>query len=228
MFSLKGVFFVLVLSLQVAVGADKVLAQRDAVYDFIKTNLQGKAVGSHSIMKSEIARLEYDFKRRIYYTNVVKTPEGLHFDEVIEIKQLNYDLDEKFNRIPDRKPINQDRILVIRVFVRQLNSTGKLVGFTQVISNTNQKTDSVASSDTVSDLRVEGGALIGKRITGVYADHFAAEGKYEAGRSEQSLKIQVIDGKIDSNITVTTYRVNPETLEPTSAKDISVMHETEE
>lgn len=202
-------------------------AERDKVYNFIATNLIGKSVGHQHKGTSKNAKLAWDFKRKISYTNLHKTSEGLIFDEVIEIKQSNQAIDESGNPVAGSAPVVEDRTLVIRVSAKQSQSTGKMLGVAQVISNSNPRHDNTGTADFVSVLRLDGDTLILHRQNGLYADHFAAGGKTNAGRSSQESKIRVENGKLVADTKVISFLVDPETLKPTTDPEESTMHEVE-
>ena len=132
--SLTSVFCLAVMSLS-AIAQEPATDQRDEVYEFLKANVIGKSVTFASVSSNSDNTVEYDFQRTIRYRNLVKSERGLAFNVFGLIKQTNFDL-QNGKRVPGKPGVNKDRELVIRYEFRQSESTGMLIGSTDVLANT--------------------------------------------------------------------------------------------
>lgn len=189
----------------------------DTVQSFLEENVIGRTLETRITSQITGSSLEAEFHRRTHYQNLIRTPEALSFDVVFLVKQKNYDLDENGKRL-DKPPQVKDRNLVIRYSVRQLKSSGTLVGLQRVL--TNSLTDPTGAGSAVQ-MSVKNSRLILTASTPLYSDHFAAADKLKTGASKITNEFWTEDQKLKSKIHEFGYDVDPETLERTpSGHDI--------
>lgn len=183
-------------------------SQLDSAFRFIKTKLIGKTIETKIVAKIAGGDLESEFTRRTLFLNLIQTPEGLTYDEVVLIKQCNYDLDKNGKRL-DQPPAIKDRAVVQRVAVRERKSTGDLVGMSSILTNSLQD---ATGAVTAVRMRVTGERLELIRSTPVYEDFFAPGGKEIAGASETTTEYFMDNGRLKARTRDLGFDVDPKTL----------------
>ncbi|WP_406698681.1 hypothetical protein V5E97_07315 [Singulisphaera sp. Ch08] len=189
---------------------DGALGARSKILDFLKREVLGKSLVHHSVSKIDNGKLEVDFSRTLKFANVTTTERGFKFDLLIDIKQANYDLDESGAR--KGTSIAKDRSLVERFEIRERTSTGELLGYCSVI--TNSLKDSSGRADFVQ-VKLEGDRLKIKQSTVGYDDLFAAGDKTKPGAVETESDLFVSEGRLQHVQKIQSYEVDPASLKRT-------------
>ncbi len=188
-------------------------SEPDRVYAFVKANVIGKTLERKTTAKIANDKVEAEFVRRMQFLNLTRTAETISFHAIVIIKQKNYDLDDRGQRL-DKPPQVTDRSLVTRYMVRQMKSTGKLVGsLTLLIFSTQEP----GAPDGLQ-IGMEGGSMVMVQTTSLYDDFFGAAGAFKPGASRTKWTFSVEGGKLRLTTHDKAFDVDPETLERTPWK----------
>ena len=197
---------------------------RDRAAEFLRKNVAGKRlVGQKINTVTKEGNYEYEFQRNTYISDVRTSEKGLSFIVTYHVSQKNYDIDANKKRIPGKVRV-EDRILTQEYRLRTLESTGKLVGVRWTASSS--LADSYGTADSAI-IEMTDDSLILKTKTVAYTDHFAAEGKYYPGVTEN-----VVTASRKNDVTtwveeVIASRVNPDTFEVVSSEEKEAYTDTE-
>ncbi len=198
-------------------GADE-FALRDQVYDFLKANVMKRPLVRQSTGTNADKTLEFEFERTLIHTDLVKTERGLTFNQIMNIKQRNYDLDKDGKRTAAPAKV-EDRMLVAEFALIQMRSAPLLLG-SQVIP-ANSWGDSTGSSLALR-ATMEQGALKIVSKSPDFADFFGAGGTSKPGISgSEAIYNLGSDGKLIMSETTTSTFVDAETMKPVSDPKVS-------
>lgn len=102
-----------------------------------------------------------------------------------------------------------NRVLLMRYSVTERESTGALVGRTEILTTTQTKWRQDGQN---LKMQMSGDRLTIDRYTGLYSDYFAPGGKYYPGASHIHEELHVKDGKLHKTSVVETWEIDTKTL----------------
>ena len=164
-------------------------------------------------------KLEIEFDRKNRIANLTVSPGGFTFNTLNTIKQTNYDIDADGKRIlPGRV---MDRNIVVKHSFGRSKSTGKLVGYMEIIYNDSPEAATGMTSNMT--LFMEGDKMVMQRIPGGYFDAFAAGGTHKPRALSMRTEIVVKEGKVIRTSETESFDVDPETFQMTPTGDKSTI-----
>ncbi len=169
---------------------------RDRIYEFLEKNVLGrKFTGApkrdHRMHAGQTA---YDFAVTTTCTDLEKTRSGLKFDMKWTVKQTNYDLDSQGRRTGTEHLV--DREFISRHEVKQMKSTGEVIGHTYVVSFNTPADLDFTGQTSILRLTLTDGKLTEESFGGTYSDFFAPRGGFYCGWSTSESTFEVKDGKV--------------------------------
>ncbi len=186
----------------------------ETTYSFLKEAVEFKKF--HTEIHTDISTgVHIDFLRTQIVTDVSRNNEELRFTLSWSITQNNFD------RLPDgtlsASPVNKDRIGTTLCRVSESKATGEITGICSAQSNS--IVHSGGAGDTVK-LSLVDGRLTFLRLTALYFDMFAQDNTYLPARNRVTTTVlKNADGKTVWVEESADWRVNPETLEPTTPEN---------
>lgn len=195
---------VAVLNFNAAIADETALSE---LTKFLRTTVIGKTLTTKSVRKIAKDTVEADFERSTTFSNLMSTDGGIFFDEIVNIKQTDYNIDEKGKRTGPF--FNKDRQLVARHAVREMKSTGVLVGRYTILSST----DPIAAFATMDEiLNVKDDELTMTQTTALYSDCFAANNTYIACARDGEQRYYVNKDGLQRQENSRIYGYNAKTL----------------
>ncbi len=185
-----------------AVGSVNNAANLDLIQRFLSENAVNRTLSFAKDGRLAGGTVAYEFRRDMTICNLVRISESsLSFDLFYSIKQRNWDMNEG-ERSSD--PRIEDRMLVQRINITALKSTGEVIGHARTISSTRKEW--AAYVQTVK-MRVEGNSLNLFRSSAGYTDFFGPGGEYYPGMDEVEESWSVEGGRLKIVTKGKTYRV---------------------
>lgn len=183
---------------------------RDRIYEFLKENVVDRTV-SMATRDSRIdqGRIATDFAVTMTLTNLRKTRYGLEYDLESTVEQTNYDLDSSGRRTGVKRV--EDREQTGRCHLRQMKSTGEVVGYSRMVSYTTKSDLDPTGSASAVRMRLSGGKLIIESAGVNYGDYFAYGGRFRTGWSHREDVLEIKAGKLSWQGLVQSYNFNPRT-----------------
>lgn len=183
---------------------------RDRIYEFLEGNVLARTM-SMSAPDSRIdqGRIATDYAATKTLTNLRKTRYGLEFDLKWTVKQTNYDWDSRGQRTGLERV--WDREGTVRYHLKQMRSTGEVIGYADVVSFTTKSDIDMTSSASAVRMRLSNGKLIIEEAWATYDDCFALGGRFEPGWSHMEEVLDVKGGKLSWYGLSQSYEFNPRT-----------------
>jgi hypothetical protein len=192
-------------------------SERAHVIKFFRDHVIGRTVIAEPVTtRTDQGRIEGVYEDQTFFSNLIETADGFHFDMTAITKGILYELDSGQRGEPGE---SLDAVRVYRNEMTERRSSGNLVGFGHIISSTNTQPDPFSGAVFLIQMRLEGGTLVVKETQSGYADVPGAGGKYQAVASDGTYRYTVEDGKLLVQFQQTTYDVDPETLSRTPTGD---------
>jgi len=205
-----------------AYAAGSSVADQEAVTKFM-ARMQGRRLVHTS--KTLIAKdtMEAEFLRETIIGTVRTGELSISFDRIINIKQTNWELDDKKKRTG--KSAKKDRSLVSHWEVSRRHSVPGFWGVGNLPTSTYE--DPFGNGDSLK-VELKGNALHYATKTIGVADYFAKGDTYSPAGSECSGVFQFIDDKLDHTAECTSYDIDAATMKETPRETVSKYHDKEE
>jgi hypothetical protein len=192
-------------------------SRRAQVVEFLRKHAVGKTLATSPLtFKLDDAKVEVAGEDQISLSNLVETPEGFKFDLTSVSKVSSYDLD------PDGKRSSPGRdwsgVTVVRYELKELRSTGALIGLARLVSSTVKDFDVTGVAAGVQ-VAFREDQLTLKESGVLYGDQLAAKGEFKPGSSEGTTRLSLKEGKLRLDSDNAAFDVDPETLKRTPSKD---------
>ena len=197
-----------------ALGGSAAASEKEDVIAFLKQNVMGRKVEHRSTDKLANNTLETDFIRQTIHTNLQETSQGFSFDVLYVVKQTIWDLDKEGKRQGQGR--HEDRVLASRYEFKTRKSTGRLLGCMRGL--TNSFIDPIGDVN-FAQIELKNDRLIITESTVGYGDYFGKGGKYDPASSDIQTVMELKEGKLYRRQTVTSFNIDPETLQRTSQRD---------
>lgn len=109
---------------------------RDRTVHFLLKNVMGRTqlIKTEGTVEHEGAKYAIQFEAYVTWNNLKKTPDGLIFDQIRQIRQSNTALDKEGK--PTAKVTRTDRTVVMRYALTERITTNSLVGVANMVKNT--------------------------------------------------------------------------------------------
>jgi hypothetical protein len=205
-------FALCILASRTTISADNAkksnTSERDRVFDFIQKNLIGKKFVHDYVARVASGQVEGEYHGVFSYSHLVKTGTGLTFDLQFDGKRKLYDLDEKGQRL-DRPPVVSENAGARRIELRPAKSTGKLTGYSHMISSSQEESIGRAMGVRVTS---EKGHLWIRRNSVNYSDLYDKAGKTKPGYWEIDSDFSIVDGNVVETVHETSRSIDIDTL----------------
>lgn len=178
------------------------------VYEFLKTNVENRAMVRESEGKLPEGKVAYKFRREATMLHLTKDGLSFHYDTIVKISQQNWDVGPDGMKVGE--PRNVDRVLVVHTSIGVRKSTGRLAGVSTIQTTSTENWGGVSQLHTLTFAE---GKLSVQTRTGLYDDFFAEGGKFYPGASIDTESWYLKDGKLVRDTKTQAYKVDPDTLE---------------
>jgi hypothetical protein len=184
----------------------------------------GKTIATpKTTFKWDGGKAEGELEDHYVYHNLSETAHGFRFDVTTVTNATLYDLDKDGRRIlPGRA---WSGAAVSRYEIGERASTGKLTGFSQILSTTIKDSRPTGTVLVVTGMRLSDGKLAMTAMRPGYSDAPAAGGKYKPISSDVKATLWLEDGKLRAEEEFTYFDVDPDTLKrsPSPQKPVTLV-----
>jgi hypothetical protein len=203
--------FGLLLAAVPARGGDSDKCDRAEVVKFLEQAVLGRTlVMPKSTFKWDKNKAEVDLEERYTYHNLAETKHGFGFDVTNVVEGTVYDLDSSGRRITPGRPWSG--AVVARYEIGERASTGKLTGYSRILSTTVKDSRPAGTIHLVTGMKVADGKLTWNLSRPGYSDAPAAGGGYKPVSVDETVTFWLEDGKLREETDIAYFDVDPDTL----------------
>ena len=192
-------------------------SERTRVIEFLKKHVIGRTVVAAPVTThTDQGRVEGTYEDQTFFSNLMETVDGFHFDMTVIARGTVYDMDDGAKVQPGG---SLDAARVYRYEITERRSSGRLVGFARFVSSTNNQPDPLSGTIFLVQVRLEHGTLIVEETQAGYADLVATQGAYQCVAIDGTYRYVVEGGKLVMHYQQKTFDVDPKTLHKTPTTD---------
>lgn len=185
---------------------DATFTTKQRIVEFLRSSVIGRTVVGKVATDIDHGRLESVFERRTTFTQLLVSPNGFGFDEVLRIRETITPQKGKAKHADGTRNANRSVILRHQYSVRE--STGEVIGYVREISgNTSQL--SAAAVVKRATATFDDGVLTIRSSTVNYDDHAGLMGPKPGGFKSQT-QYSVAGGRLRRVQTNEYYEIDPE------------------
>jgi hypothetical protein len=201
--------------------ADESRRAIDQLADFLKQNAIGKTLEWKFEGPIADGKFETEFQRHTTFSNFTEYRNGLAFDEIAVIQQVNYDLDEAGNRVGEG--IEKNRVLTVRWELGHRASSGGVTGFRRIVSNS---MDTEVGWCQATRIVQENGRWVAYSEDPIYSDHFSSGDTVVPGMEKVREEIWFEDQRLYRQTTRQAFYVDPDTWKKTHRGEEMIVNES--